>query len=164
MAKFSIKETHAKMAEARGQIEVKSAQIDTLKQKKDKLLEARTTLEGVASIDEETKEMLREALSSQIEQTESEAETVSDEISESTRTLEDGMQETQEAESDTARMKSDMEQRAAFLESIGVHGVLDGAKAKLEADLQGIEELKAEIIDARKKGEDAQRVASSVKN
>ena len=163
MAKFNIKETHAKMAEAREQIEVKSAQIDTLKQKKDKLLEARTALEA-ADIDEETKVTLREALSVQIEQTESEAETVSDELSESNKVLEEGMQETQEAEAETVRMKSEMEKRGAFLESIGVHGVLEEAIARLEADLQGIEELKAEIIDARKKGEDAQRVASSVGN
>ncbi len=163
MAGFNLKETRNKMAEASQKIESMSEQMDSLKQRKEQFLEARAVLEG-ADIDEETKELLREAVSSMIEQTESESESLSDEIGEQTEILEEGMQETQEAHSETARAKDSVEKKAAVLESLGVHGVLDGAENKLDSDIQNIEALQAEIIEARKKGEDAQKVASSMGN
>ena len=66
MAKFNIKETRGKTSEAGRKIEGMSAQMDTLKQKRNQLLEARTELEG-AGIDEESKELMREGLSSMID-------------------------------------------------------------------------------------------------
>lgn len=163
MASFNIKETRGKTAEAGRKIEGMSAQMDTLKQKKNQLLEARTELEG-AEIDEESKEMIREGLSSMMEQTQEDAESLSDKIGEQTEILEENMQETQEAEAETTRAKSSMEKKAAFLESLGIHGVLDGVQGKLESDLQSIEAVQAEIIEARKMGEDAQRIASTMGN
>lgn len=163
MANFNIKETRGKTSEAGRKIEGMSAQMDTLKQKKDQLLEARTELEG-ADIDEESKELMREGLSSMIEQTEDDAGSLSDQIGEQTAILEESMQEAQEAGDETARAKSSMEKKAAFLESLGIHGVLDGVQGKLESDLQSIEAVQAEIIEARKMGEDAQRIASTMGN
>ncbi len=163
MANFNIKETRGKVVEAGRRTEAMSAQMDTLKQKKDKLLEARMELES-ADIDEESKKLLREAVSSMIEQTKADTESLSDQISEQTRILEESMQETQEAESETTDVKDTMEKRAAFLEEIGVHGVLEGVKGKLVSDIQNIEALKEEIIKMRKIGEDAQRVASIMGN
>lgn len=163
MANFNIKEVRGKMVEAGRKIEAMSAQMDTLKQKKEQLLEARTELEG-ANIDEESKELLREAVSSMIERTETEAENLSDQISEQTGILEEGMQETQEAEAETASTRSSMEKRASFLESIGAQGMLEGSIDKLTDDLESIEALKSEIIEMRKKGEDAQRIASTMGN
>ena len=164
MANFNIKETRKKTSEAGGQIEAMSAQMDTLKQKKDQLLDARTELEGADGIDEESKELMREGLSSLIEQTQNDAETLSDKIGEKTAILENSMQEVQEAEAETAGVKSSIEKKTAFLERLGIHGVFDGIQEKLESDRQGLEAAEAEIIEARKMGEDAQRIASTIKN
>lgn len=164
MSKFNIKETRGKTGEAGRKIEGMSAQMDTLKQKKDQLLEARTELEGAADIDEESKELMREGLSSMIEQTQDDAGELSDKIGEQTAILEESMQETQAASDEAAKIQSSMEKKAAFLESLGIHGALDGIHGKLEADLQSIEAVQAEIIEARKMGEDAQRIASTMGN
>lgn len=98
------------------------------------------------------------------EQVESDAEKVSNEIDNSQKTLEENMQEVQEAESETRTQKEGVAERVAFLEGLGVHAGLDGVDRKLETDLQEIEATKASIVETRKLGEDAQRMASTVGN
>lgn len=163
MASIKLKEISEKMADASQKIESMRSQMDTLKQRKDQFLEARTVLEG-ADIDEETKELLREAVSSMIIQIESQTEILSDEISEQTGTLEEGMQETQEVEAETIRTQTSLEKTASALDSLGAKGALDVALTKLDSDRQNIEALQKKIIEARKKGEDAQRIASTMGN
>lgn len=148
MAKgYDTKKIKGEVKEIKKNIEMQKGEVGKLEEQKQTLVEAMMEVEG-SNIDDETKRVIHEAVNAAIEKNREKGEEISNNLEKDIKTLENNRQESQESMSDAQDEKKKLEQRQKLLDRFGIGGALDSGISKLEANIQEIEGINEEIIQA----------------
>lgn len=148
MAKsYDAKKIKGEVKEIKKNIEMQKGEVGKLEEQKQVLVEAMMEVEG-SNIDVDAKQVIHEAVNAAIEKNREKGKEISNNLGQEIKTLESNKQESQESMSDAKNEKKKLEQRKKLLDRFGIGGTLDSGISKLEANIQEIEGINEEIIQA----------------
>ena len=148
MAKsYDAKKIKGEVKEIKKNIEMQKGEVGKLEEQKQALVEAMMEVEG-SNIDVDAKQVIHEAVNAAIEKNREKGKEISNNLGQEIKTLESNKQESQESMSDAKNEKKKLEQRKKLLDRFGIGGTLDSGISKLEANIQEIEGINEEIIQA----------------
>lgn len=148
MAKgYDVKKVKGEVKEIKKNIENQKEEVGKLEEQKQALVEAMMEVEG-SNIDEETKQVIHEAVNGAIEKNREKGNEISQNLEKDIATLENNKQESQESMNDSMNEKKRLEQKQKLLDRFGIGGALDGGISKLDANIHELEGINEEIIQA----------------
>ena len=148
MAKgYDVKKAKGEVKEIKKNIENQKDEVGKLEEQKKALVEAMMEVEG-SNIDEETKQVIHEAVNGAIEKNREKGNEISQNLEKDIATLENNKQESQESMNDSMNEKKKLEQKQKLLDRFGIGGALDNGISKLDANIHELEGINEEIIQA----------------
>ena len=152
MSNFSLDSYAGKVSDIRGKVESSRSEVDKLKEKKERLLEAGTEVQGL-DIDESVQSVIMDSINQNLESVSDQAKEKSSEIGEGISELEGMREETQDELDRTHAAYDKVGDIKGALEAIGFGGALDGPLSELSGQEAQLANLNETIIEAQQEAE-----------
>lgn len=147
--KFNIENTKNVVSDIKGNIDTKKKELSDLEKVKEELLEAGTEIQG-ANIGEKAVEVAMDGINRELEANAEKGKELSDEMKGDLDMLEEKKQETQDAISENADLKTKLEKKQQLLDKIGMGANLDSEISELDDNAMNLDSLNQSLIDAQK--------------
>lgn len=143
---YDVKKSRSEIKEIQQNVEEKKGELSKLEEQKQALLEAITDVEG-ANVDEQTKQIVHESISTALEANKEKGNEMSTEMGDDIKHLEDIRQEINEYTEGARNQKESLKGKQKMLERFGIGGALEKGISNLDSNISELNTANQEAIN-----------------